>query len=290
MLEAQHNNAWVTGGPKLVQEQALKRLQTLGWTAVRPALSVTVRGWIMRGYLQATLRLPGSSTQFIFDALQVLTWGARTWKNVAKIDRGAIFEATFIRGVKRLYMNILMETSTPQQGILEDIAQVAREILDEYLPPPTYEVDPGFASSFWIYPEADAHIVLGWYYLRKAAATRNDDEYIYLCKEAADEYVKGAKKYPIDDEHFVLFLKIGLEAHWFARSPLKVTLPIAEQVRLSAPAMKVIWEFSSAASFRDPGITQVLEFQKHFKAEVDAGRLTLEDIGIPDGIPARPKA
>ena len=42
-MEITMANAWGDGGPKLVQEEALKRFKTSGWDKVRPALSTTVR-------------------------------------------------------------------------------------------------------------------------------------------------------------------------------------------------------------------------------------------------------
>jgi len=42
-------------------------------------------------------------------ALEVLEWGLRKWENVPTTDRGAIFEMTFIRGVKRLRLIALQE-------------------------------------------------------------------------------------------------------------------------------------------------------------------------------------
>ena len=41
---------------------------------------------------------------------------------------------------------------------LEQIAALARELIAEEQAPPTGDVDPGFVSSFWVYPVADAHV------------------------------------------------------------------------------------------------------------------------------------
>ena len=43
LMEISMTKGWGDGGPKLVQEEALKRLKTSGWDMVRPALSTTVR-------------------------------------------------------------------------------------------------------------------------------------------------------------------------------------------------------------------------------------------------------
>jgi hypothetical protein len=46
-IEGSMTKAWDEAGPKLVQQEALKRLKTSGWSSVRPALTITVRS----GYL-----------------------------------------------------------------------------------------------------------------------------------------------------------------------------------------------------------------------------------------------
>ncbi|KAG6874372.1 hypothetical protein C0995_015108 [Termitomyces sp. Mi166 len=285
-LEARQYKGWTTGGPKLIQDEAPKRLKTLGWGAVRPALAVTVRAWIMRGFLQAAFQTPGATTEFFSDALQVLEWGSRLWKNVPKSDRGAIFEPSFIRGVKRLYCNFLQESwsKSSTTSDLEKIATLAHELLDEEQAPPTGEVDPGFVSSFWIYPQADAHVNLGWYYMKKAQALSDENESTGVYLISASHYLKGASLYPADDEYRLTFLKFGLEALWFAGSPLKITLPIAEQIREGFPVIKKIWEYSGDALILKEQLRIVLEFEEHFMAEIEAGRMTLEDSGGPKGL------
>ena len=49
------------------------------------------------------------SPEFYRNALEILEWGSNLWKDVPSQDRGMIFEATFIRAVKRLYLKSLME-------------------------------------------------------------------------------------------------------------------------------------------------------------------------------------
>lgn len=44
--------------------------------------------------------------------VEVLDWGSRLWDDVPKEDRGAIFERTFIRGVKRLRIFAIQAVSS----------------------------------------------------------------------------------------------------------------------------------------------------------------------------------
>jgi hypothetical protein len=42
-------------------------------------------------------------------ALEVLQWGRKEWKDVPTDDRGSMFELTYIRAVKRMYVTALIE-------------------------------------------------------------------------------------------------------------------------------------------------------------------------------------
>jgi hypothetical protein len=65
----------------------------------------------VRAFIQDTAE--GGTPQFYRQAIEVLEWGARQWKDVPKDDRGAIFEPTFVRGIKKLYIKSLMRVSVP---------------------------------------------------------------------------------------------------------------------------------------------------------------------------------
>jgi hypothetical protein len=110
IFEAQSKRAWVDAKPDVVIMEAQERLRLEGWTNLRPALSTTIRAWIMRGFLEGGLRRAKSvEVEFLGYALEVLDWGSRVWKDVPKDDRGAIFERTFIRGVRSLHIRALVE-------------------------------------------------------------------------------------------------------------------------------------------------------------------------------------
>ena len=47
-------------------------------------------------------------------ALDILQWGRQEWDGVPKDDRGAVFEDTFIRGVRGLHLDAYMKASQPQ--------------------------------------------------------------------------------------------------------------------------------------------------------------------------------
>lgn len=64
----------------------------------------------MRGWLEGGLGGAKSATvEWLGRALEVLDWGKTAWKNVSRTDRGAIFDSTFIRGVRSLHLDAFME-------------------------------------------------------------------------------------------------------------------------------------------------------------------------------------
>lgn len=55
-LEAQQSGAWVNVKSEGVIKEAPARLRQQGWDKLRPALSVTVRAWMMRGFMEGGTR------------------------------------------------------------------------------------------------------------------------------------------------------------------------------------------------------------------------------------------
>lgn len=52
-----------------------------------------------------------AALEFHTRAIEVLEWGRQVWRSVPKDDRGAIFEITFLRGVKSLRLDTMMRVS-----------------------------------------------------------------------------------------------------------------------------------------------------------------------------------
>lgn len=44
-------------------------------------------------------------------AVEILQWGRELWEDIPKDDRGAIFELTFLRGLRSLRLEYLMKVS-----------------------------------------------------------------------------------------------------------------------------------------------------------------------------------
>lgn len=62
----------------------------------------------MRGFLENGLSDNlDASLEFYNSAVEVLEWGRQVWRNEPKENRGAVFQSTFLRGVKSLRLEPL---------------------------------------------------------------------------------------------------------------------------------------------------------------------------------------
>ncbi|KDR85535.1 hypothetical protein GALMADRAFT_368117 [Galerina marginata CBS 339.88] len=163
MFEAEFHKAWKDGGANVVMERAPARLAIEGWDAVRPALSTTIRAWIMCGFMAKSTGRHLVAMEFYSRVVNILDWGRRVWQNVSKDDRGVIFEKTFVRGVKRLRLAALHECLAAKENGCQynrnDMAEWSRDLISETEanpPSPNDQLDPGFFASFWLYPKAEA--------------------------------------------------------------------------------------------------------------------------------------
>ncbi|KAH7930147.1 hypothetical protein BV22DRAFT_77327 [Leucogyrophana mollusca] len=109
VFETTKSEGWPMQSLETVIEEARQRQREKGWGNVRPALSTTVRAWIMRAVFDDNLRgEPQIAEEFLKRSLDLLEWGRQFWKNVPSSDRGAIFEDTFIRGVRSMHLETFM--------------------------------------------------------------------------------------------------------------------------------------------------------------------------------------
>jgi hypothetical protein len=61
----------------------------------------------MNGMLSMSMHQQRTAVEFLARAMEVLKWGNQTYENVHNLDRGCIFEPTFIRGVARLQITAI---------------------------------------------------------------------------------------------------------------------------------------------------------------------------------------
>lgn len=69
----------------------------------------------MRGFFGTSSDDYGMVLEFYGRALEVLEWGRKIWKDVPSDDRGVIFEDSFVRGIKRLYLGALTSVCSAVQ-------------------------------------------------------------------------------------------------------------------------------------------------------------------------------
>lgn len=177
-FEVTARKAWDSEGLETVKELAQKRLKENGWDDVRPALAVTVRAWIMRAALEGGLRdQPQAGVQYYRRALDLVEWGRTVWKDVPKSNRGVIFEHSFLIGIRSMYLKMFMNAYTDDPGLdskfpLEQLKEEAEYLLKEseiaVQTRGDEPVDPGFISSFIVYPNGLAHAMLGFYHVQMA--------------------------------------------------------------------------------------------------------------------------
>ncbi|TDL17490.1 hypothetical protein BD410DRAFT_754403 [Rickenella mellea] len=292
MSEAKTHGAWTEGGPVLIMEEAQERLRQKGWKAVRAALGITVRSWIMRAFFAAGITKDyGASVEWYTNAIDLLDRGRMVWRNVSQENRGVIFSNTFVRGVRSLRLESYLQAYSEDRGPnskypLTTLLEMAQEIAEDCLsdsPSRTVEYDPGFISSFYVYPWAEALAMIG--YVKKEMAyfpgITEEDRFEYL-SVASTSYVEAAKKLPDDDELHCWYAKIALEIYWELKSPLYATMAAANMVAESYPKMMRIWEHSSLAmGGRDKALAPALEYQRDMWPLIRNGALDIRDAILP---------
>ncbi|KAG2035797.1 hypothetical protein BDR03DRAFT_983442 [Suillus americanus] len=210
-FEVTASKAWDSEGLETVKELAQKRLKENGWDDVRPALAVTIRGWIMRAVLDGGLKQqPQAGVEYYRRAIDLIEWGRTTWKDVPKSDRGVVFEHSFLIGVRSLYLKMFMNAYTDDPGLnskfpLEQLKEEAEDLLKEtdiavQTRDTNEPVDPGFISSFIVYPCGLAHALLGFYHVQSARYASDPLEKMFSFVKAAGEYTRASSKYAEDDE------------------------------------------------------------------------------------------
>ncbi|KAJ6610705.1 hypothetical protein B0H10DRAFT_1811169 [Mycena sp. CBHHK59/15] len=258
IFEATARRAWMEGGPEVIIKSALERQRTEGWNATRPALSLTIRGWLMRGVIDAGARQKHDVAVEIFKrSLDVLRSLRESWILVPREDRGIIFEDSFLFGIQNMYLEALMQSMASNRNInavgLEELYQesdrLIREVDDVLRTPRGDPVDPGFLGSFYLYPRGRGYAWVFFRFYYNQMSRLNPDQKHEFCRKAAQAYSKAADSYPEDDEQHPWFLNCAVGNMLTANSfPLRETLDVMKRIRLSAPKAKQIWERSSLSA------------------------------------------
>ncbi|KDQ21512.1 hypothetical protein BOTBODRAFT_25954 [Botryobasidium botryosum FD-172 SS1] len=268
-LEVLSKRAWdLSADDKHVIVDARRRVERKGWPDVRPALSTTIRIWILNAHIAQGLTEYGQAVVLYRRALAVLAWGRKEWAHVSRKERGSIFDTAFVRGVRTLFGNVLLRayeahriaehqpdtvgsaiSSTPSYP-LREIVKVAEEIMEDCRAHPLTSSKPGFTLSYQRYPEGKARLMKGVYYLEsgRQQLINNREDGQRLLRLAANEYQNALNFFPEDDEYHTLCVYNALDCLFMARSPLRETLPLLGLLRKSAQSSDAIWSQSSFAN------------------------------------------
>ncbi|KAF9041911.1 hypothetical protein BDZ89DRAFT_1034726 [Hymenopellis radicata] len=249
-VEECHYKPWpVRVSPSQIMAQAPERVQKEGWRPVRMAITMNVRYWIMKGFVDGMVAdQPAQKFEQFRNAITVLRWGAKIWKDIPREDRGAIFETTFINGVRRLYLDAIMDhasTSTDVQDRLAMLSLLKTEAQDLIK-----DIDAGDTSqesigSLWAYHKncwGNAHAALGYYHVQQLAFThttasgRKDQ-----LRTAGKFYLKATDGYATDDQSHTWYLHCALEYMIKSDAPASEQLQVVKRLKVALPKMKKLW-------------------------------------------------
>ncbi|KAJ7755027.1 hypothetical protein DFH07DRAFT_773572 [Mycena maculata] len=274
-FEAEFAGAWGSGGPKQIQKEAPERLKKSGWLPVRRALSVTVRVWMLRAFVDGNMGVITAGVEFYKRILDVLDWGRRTWPNVS------------VQVSQPSHRGSIIPQARPRERIHPG----------GYC---TWNLDPGFYASFWIYPIAEALTILGAYHMQLGLAridqhilkrfpvkgqVTSDPQAIIDFSHSAQYYQQAAEKFPEDDEHRAYFLAVALQALWWSEASLRITLPLCRKIRVATSKSVRIWEFSqNALTKRNHNCDEAVRFLADCERKLAAGEATLESALMPSDL------
>lgn len=248
--------AWPSDGPDAIMRELPGRIARDGWPRTQTALSMTLRAWILRGWLGGINGLGGghhAEVKFISGALQVLVWARETYKDFPTSEKGDILADAFVMLVRRALLDALLAAykEKPSQDILEDLLEEAEEVmnaaskLDPPRPTDGHGIGPFIGS--YMYPQALAMAAIGFYHVKQAALATSEADARDHWKKAAVNYKHASEELPPDDEIYVWYLHQTLEYMHKAGAPEAAQLPIFNSVRESVPKAKELWHASATS-------------------------------------------
>ncbi|KAJ7024758.1 hypothetical protein C8F04DRAFT_1130485 [Mycena alexandri] len=284
-IEAHIYRAWTYGGPELVIREALARQREEGWDAVRPAISVTIRVWIMKAFMSSGLNEQHEiAVEFYKNCLQVLRELGEHWRLESQTDCGVVFQDSFIFSVSNMYLDAIMKAadSDPSTELLELLREESNllihrvdAVLNHPSALPERCADLGMYSSFYVYPRGYAYAMQGFYYKKMSTRTGNYRE--EFSRKSALAYLIAVQCFPEDDEIHPWFLKVALENMLNAGSfSVRESLDVMTRIRTSVPRAKEIWARSSLGTNIWTEFETVTKEERKLRARVAQGKYTMD--------------
>ncbi|KAK0479769.1 hypothetical protein IW261DRAFT_1608046 [Armillaria novae-zelandiae] len=243
-FEHARHDPWLAAGPDCLKREAPSRLAEKGWDVVRPDIDLTIRFWVLRGKIEGAL--DGnvvSQNEYYGRCLEVVEWRRELWKDVPASVRSEVFDEFFIRGLRNLYLqSILQYHDLNRQGtkLAEKLAAEANIPLKslETDPAPGDDADPGFKLSFYDYCRGSAYACKAFFYSDLAKRGSSAEQNFQL---AGEYYLQAADAYPVDSEHHYYYLNSALQ-HLYHRTGVTArrALDILAQFRESVKESKKI--------------------------------------------------
>ncbi|KAJ3869181.1 hypothetical protein EV359DRAFT_77009 [Lentinula novae-zelandiae] len=289
--EANHFKAWSPEtGPEILQGEVMKRLWKEGWDSVRPALTHIVRHWIIAGFVISRV---GNNFQlgveFHRNALNMINWGRKVWRDVPKSERGVIFDLSFRRGVWNMYLDTLMGASAhvgiENLVLLETIFEEADALLQDleknpYDPNDFDHPDPGFKLSFFETIKGNAFASKALYHnmLGNFGKDRKVETVRKHYTSAMELYILAAACLPEDDENHPWYLNCAYNFVETANAPTSLVMDVLGKIRISVPTMQKIWcqNPSHTKKFREDVYVKLLKIEEHAKSLIAQEVITLE--------------
>ncbi|KAG7089030.1 hypothetical protein E1B28_010741 [Marasmius oreades] len=286
--EVMVHGGWKDAGPAQIISEANARLAKEGWDKVRPALSVTIRAFILYAFVEGKLlRNFTTEVQYLGRAIEVLERGQKEWEHVSFKDRGAIFRDTFKRGVDKLYMDSLRELHDTEQdphvqaSILEELYEKSKSMIESVnnSPPPTRELDPAFAAAYYYHARGNAYAHQAFCCSRRGSQLTDSKEGLTLLQGAGFSYLKAADEFPEDDEWHTVYLTAAVENMLEGGAAVGLVLETLKRLRLAIPVAEKIWGAVMSRAGYKYRFQRALEFEPKLQRLLDEGKI-MKDYGM----------
>ncbi|KAH8825919.1 hypothetical protein DL96DRAFT_1681986 [Flagelloscypha sp. PMI_526] len=262
MIECQTHNAWFDEGPSDTKTAVMERLKGQSWDQVRPGLSLTIRCWIMKGWLMNSMETnPSAGLEYIQRAIDILEWGRVTFPSVPPETKGAVFRDTFTEPSGFSSCNVSCVSTWEPIAPIPDL-EVFYEEVSEILKEITADIKKtrgerkldtaGHILCFYDYHLAEAHALTGLYHTQLGHNLQlqgvAEEEYFAHYEKATIAYLYAAEAIPEDDEKHAWYLNASLANGSQCLVPVKFHIQTIKRMQRAIPKMEKIWKNSTLAA------------------------------------------
>ncbi|EIW64990.1 uncharacterized protein TRAVEDRAFT_62337 [Trametes versicolor FP-101664 SS1] len=286
-LELMTHGGWTSGGSRKVIKEASQQLKSGDLAAIREALSLTVRGWIMLGWIEEYfMDALEHALDYYTCAFEVLQWGLELWKDEDIQVPGLAFQPAFVRAVKCRHLWVLVKVYREKlsEQILEEVGAGAQDLIEELgeeRETPLGEWETPIFLGFVRYQLAEAHNLRAWYYhcagkRERLAAGGITDEVMDLFSLSAESYLQSAEVYPEDDEHHFWSLYYAYNILLDVGHPAGDLIYIMKRAQEAGTKMKTIWEVAihTCVCERKDALESCIKWRADLVANIEQGTIT----------------